>query len=259
MLFYPFLCNLRFFCLLSISFSLFFVLSSFPGFAAENGPRVHDNKLYKLSITLEAPDGQPWATDPRQQAILEAHREAFQCMSVYLTKEKASKLPPDNMLFDMVDSFSVEQEKVNVRSYRGEFSFVFKPEALGRAFAVSPEKFRGKGQEQRVSKDAFDPTSQALPLILSVHLKRFSDWIELQNTLDKCGPSLVRSKKILSLSQDHGVVELALEGELTTLQGRLALCGFSVVQQPGKWEIEKTSDPYEQPSSRSGLPEESVS
>ncbi|MGL5784925.1 MAG: hypothetical protein ACRCYZ_05670 [Alphaproteobacteria bacterium] len=210
---------------------------------AENvAPVVRGNQVYKLLVELQAPQGK-WSSDPRHEAILEAHRRALQEAALHYADGSTAtlpQLPSDATLLDMVESFSVKKEKVNAAQYRGMFHFTFKPKALEK-WLKQPTSETNEAPSKLAEGGAFSTEAvHKIPLLLNVKIASFKDWIQLRKTLDTVGEHLVR-QQILSLSQNQGKISLLWKGSADFFAAHLETLGFKVTKLPHQWDIEKSS------------------
>ncbi|MGL5720514.1 MAG: hypothetical protein ACRCYP_06970 [Alphaproteobacteria bacterium] len=241
------------FLVCSVYFPIFFRLLGFGGVVlflniqpikADGAlPIVRGNQVYKLWVELQAPQGK-WSSDPRHEAILEAHRRALREASLYYTdgsEATPTPLPSDTTLLDMVESFSVKKEKVNSAQYRGMFHFTFKRKALEKWLK---QKTSDVSETPSQLADAAHGMSspESVPLLLNVRIASFGDWIQLRKTLDTFGEQLVH-QQILSLSQHQGKISLAWKGSADPFAIHLETLGFKVTKLPHQWDIEKSSQP----------------
>lgn len=226
---------------------LFFIFFVYPPLLAQS-PQVKGNAVYGIYVRVKLTPG----VDPRQQAMIEAQRLAFQALLQQNStlEEKASfarDLPLDDDLSNGVKDVAIQQEKITATQYQATLNLTFKPQSLEKWLktedkGVSPFVAQNEEGSLFPADLASSVNTSAKPLVskktLKARLHAFQDWLQIQYLLERL-PHL-DTVNILEFSQSHGKVEVEWRGEENMLETSLQNAGFVVTRAADQtWYIEK--------------------
>lgn len=175
----------------------------------------------KISVTADS------SAKAREQALEQAHTQAFQKLLDENFPEKIGPLPSAETLMNMVQNFSIDREKATPKGYTASFTFQFdgpKVEAWvtqgqSQAIPLSPQKSLGGGQALKITAS----------------YASLSEWQRLKKILQDFPGA--QHLNVGSFSSNAANVEFTYGGDVEKLQQHLLSQGFLLSPQEGTWII----------------------
>lgn len=175
----------------------------------------------KVSVTADS------SAVAREQALEQAHAQAFQKLLDENFSEKTGPLPSSETLMNMVQNFSIDREKATPKGYTASFTFQFdgpKVEAWVN---------QGQSQDAPLAPQKSLGGGRALKIIASY--ESLSEWQRLKKALQDF-PG-VQNLNVGSFSSNMANVEFTYGGEVEKLQQHLLSQGFLLSPQEETWII----------------------
>lgn len=183
----------------------------------------------KVSVTADS------AAKAREQALEQAHTQAFQKLLNENFPEKTGPLPSPETLMDMVKNFSIDREKATSTGYTASLTFQF--------YGPKVAAWISQGQSQVSSQNNQNNQNNLVPqqasaevriLKITASYESLSEWQRLKKVLqDFPGGQL----NVISLSSNTSLMELVYGGEVEKLQQYLLKQGVLLSPQEGSWII----------------------
>ncbi len=177
----------------------------------------------RVTVTAKSLD------EARTQALREAHYLAFKQLQDDYFPDSHRSAPPQGTLEEMVEGFSINQEKQGTdnKTYTASLTFTF-DEALAHQWF--------QGDTGLPSLRASVPSArQGDPLKVSISYVSHADWNRIKRALEAVPGG--QSMRIVSLSCKKADVELPYGSDGVKLQKGLEAKGILLGFEQGKWVI----------------------
>lgn len=165
----------------------------------------------KVSMDADTP------ATAREKAIAEAHKIAFGKIVEESYLGEPAPMPPDDVLSDMVASFSIDKEKAVLGNYTAFFTFHFEEPQL----------------KAWLEKKNVITHLLGNPFSVTATYTTFEDWQHIRKTMEQNGTTI----RLLSLSASSAQFHVAPAEDTHFLRQRLEKEGFYSVVEGENWEI----------------------
>ena len=159
----------------------------------------------------------------REKAITEAHKIAFAKITEEIYMGEHISPPPDDVLSDMVTSFSIDKEKTILGNYTASLTFHFEEPQL----------------KAWVEKKTATPSVLGKPFKAMASYTTFGEWQRIRKTIEKNGTTL----RLLSLSTESAHFYVIPAEDTISLKERLEKEGDYSIIQGETWEISSSLAP----------------
>ncbi len=173
----------------------------------------------KVSVTASS------AAEAREQAIENAHDQAFQKLIETNFPETQRALPPHETIVDMVSNFSIDKEKSTSTNYTALMSFEFDQSKLHAWL---------QNQNNPLSLQAAN-TVGVKPLKAKASYQNLAEWNRIKKTLESLPQ--IQGVELQSVSSNTAELRFLLNGNPEDLKTILAQKGLSFSPQNEEWII----------------------
>lgn len=176
----------------------------------------------QVSVTADS------AAVAREQALEEAHSLAFKKLLQENFPEVPLKLPPQDTLLNIVQGFSIDQEKTTPKSYRASLTFQF-DEAQVQRWIEEGES----GPSHTLTEQTSFGDFQTFPIKASY--TGLSQWNHIKDVLSQA-PG-VKNLTVESLAPQEAILTFSYGKDLQTLRQYLLHKGFLLSPDENGWML----------------------